>query len=364
MLWAEVYEMARLSCGLPAVAGLFRKKIGFKVSCKSSTGKMCYNLMIPQILVCAANLAAIVFAVLRLTFDLPAANAHKFPLWVEGIQIAFCAYYFVLSISFFALVKRTSRPSEKNFLHPVKLPIRIGGKDGAWVWTQEISIDKAVLTSKLNQSVKFQDGDMIEIFIPEGVVRVAAEMQDDGRKLCFSWPDAKTCDDLDQALHAGRWHKTLSGKSELAATYAERLNLVPGFNTKNQQVKMPWVPVVSEGLESGNLRLAFARMRKSYKAGEIIRFDGQTESVRIVTATQRGLKDFLFVDVATPRSHMMDENAIEGIGGKRWSVRTIDIKQVKFPFLVEEPKLAVSKRKPTRKRSIQPDPHIEMGRPA
>jgi cellulose synthase (UDP-forming) len=308
----ETFDMARLSPGLASSWGLFRRDIRFRVSSKRLTGGLPGLLLLPQVAIALLNGGAIAVATTRWAEIASGARSPASAVWIEAVLVLLCTAHLALALMVLRLVQRSSRLDEVNFAHAIELPIRpIDRQPGAWMWTRALSLDGAIVgeTGATRWRTK------VEILLPDGPLRVDAlnVRQNDGSwRLDFVWEDNATRDRLDQALHAGRWHRVLAGHREVGLTFLERVGWRKPPLTRRAEAAAPWRPVVLCRL-GGEIALGYLR------GTELVHFLPPSEKLFVVAGSQHDGAAVLVDGPGT--SPMLDELALAPLGAVRLSVQ-------------------------------------------
>jgi cellulose synthase (UDP-forming) len=315
----EVYDMARLSAGLASSWGLFRRQIGFRVSSKRLVGRSPMSITLPQTLIGMLCVAGIGAALLRWLHVAHGVRPAAAPLWLEMVLVGLCAIHLAFAVGVHRLVRRSAAIDEDNFIFDLELPVRLvgGTRPGPFLWTRAISLDYAWIASLLAPAGPV----IVELLLPDGALSVDAEVVSDaGGAPClrFLWREAPQRDRLDQALHAGRWHRVLAGRSETGQTYLERLGLRRLPVGRTPGAKRPWRPVVL-WREDGTPALGYTRDEQGEVEAEMIRFDRSTAPAFGVE-TQHGRTNILVTGPGV--GPMLDEGALDPLGAQRLSIRT------------------------------------------
>jgi cellulose synthase (UDP-forming) len=313
----ETFDMARLSPGLASSWGLFRRSIRFRVSSKRLTGRLSAMLLLPQAAIAALSAAAIVVALLRWMDVSHGLRGVVSDLWIEVLLAVLCGVHLAFAITVLRLAARSGRLDEVNFAHPIELPMRqMGRRTAPWLWTRSLSLDAAVVAMPPALGGRVT----IEMLLPDGILRVAAFRSSDGaagQRFEFLWDNVVERDRLDQALHAGRWHRVLAGRSETGLTLLESLGLRRPPLNREAAASAPWRAVVLSDLR-GEVALGYRRQ------DELIHFGRQTQAWFVVAGEPA--KEGMAVVIDGPaRSPMLDENALAPIGARRVAVQFVAV---------------------------------------
>ena len=308
----ETFDMARLSPGLASAWGLFRRNIRFRVSSKRLTGRLPIVLVLPQAAIALLNGAAIVVALARWSEIAQGVRDPASAVWIEAVLALLCTMNLALAVIVLRLAKRSSQLDEVNFAHAIALPIRlVDRKPGPWMWTRSLSLDGAVV----DRTPAARWRTKIELLLPDGPLRVdalSARQGDGTHRFDFAWGDVAQRDRLDQALHAGRWHRVLAGRSEVGLTFLERIGWRIPPPTRRPEAAAAWRPIVLSRLH-GELALGYLR------GGELVHFLPPSETLFVMAGSSN---DGAAVIVHGPgNSPMLDEGALAPLGATRLSVQ-------------------------------------------
>ena len=308
----EVFDMARLSSGLASSWGLFRRHIRFRVSSKRLLGRSSPLLLIPQIAIAALCSSAIVATFARWIAISQGHRVTHSPLWLEAVLVGLCLVHLLIAVKVMTLARRSARIEEKNFIFDLPLPLRVidGPHPSDWRWTRRLSLDMAHVTD-LDATAKH----VVELLLPDGPLQIDADIASEGpgrQRVNFRWHHPAQRDRLDQALHAGRWHRVLAGRHEVGSTIFERLNLLRPPPARTCAATTPWEPVVVRQAD-GRSALAYRRDGGVDGSFELIHF-GDNE----VLSTLDGYPILAIGAATTP---MLDEGALDPLGAKRRAVR-------------------------------------------
>ncbi|MBV8393947.1 MAG: glycosyltransferase, partial [Alphaproteobacteria bacterium] len=327
----ETYDMARLSAGLTACWGLFRRNIRFRVTSKRLLGRSPAVMLLPQLLIAGLCLAAAIVAPLRWLAIWQGVRGAWTPVWIEAVLLVLSLFYLQLAVKVMLLAKRSAAIEEDNFVFDIELPLRLLGHPypGPWLWTRQVSLDMvsldmAALCSPAPAVTARRLA--IELLLPDGPLIVDAEWRDDkgaGPCLHFLWNDARVRDRLDQALHAGRWHRVLAGRTESGLTLFERLGWLTPPATRLPEASAPWQPVVLHRSATG-FALGYVRARPAEPPAEVISFgdDGSWTEIEIVARRGRTTGQWLRATGGVTRP-MLDEGALETLDARRRAVLPI-----------------------------------------
>ena len=312
----EVYSLARLTSGLLATWGLVRRRIPFRVSSKQLLGRMPVLLILPACVILILSLWVVGAVGLRAI-----QGADRPQMWIPiGIECGLallCAYHAALALRVLKIAYLSSRVSEANYEHPISLPVvlNVDGSPALIVWTKRISIDRLMLP----ETVSLPPGHSwpCTLVLPGKTLNCTAEIRHpsraSGAALDINWRDKRTQDDLDQLLHAGRWHRLLAGRSELVRRWWQRppLRREPVENARN------WQPAVVE-TATRQLALTYLCGDATGTVTEAVVFGGLAPGPLRVVSTLNGQFDgqtLVIGEAAT--GYIAEEGALESVGGRR-----------------------------------------------
>lgn len=232
-LLVEQYNMARFAAFLLATLGFFRKSLRFDVTSKLLTadGERGLLLMLPQILVLAANVLAIPLGV-ALNLASPTLPASAL---VANIVWASVNAGLAVILLRFSRDRLRYRRGEYRF--PIPLPARIHLTDGAPVFgiIDDISGDGFSFYGRASESIAPGDVLRIEIFLPTTSLSVDAAVRSLRRGgegdqhyvkaigCSFIWADRDQQDQLAVFLYASDVQWKLNGLGEQAVPPLQRL---------------------------------------------------------------------------------------------------------------------------------------------
>ena len=188
--------------------------------------------------------------------------------------------------------------------------------------TAGLSLDTAQVTD-LDATAKH----VLELLLPDGPLQIDADIVSEGpgaRQVNFRWRDPAQRDRLDQALHAGRWHRVLNGRREVGLTIFERLNLLRPPDARTRAATTPWESVVVRHAD-GRSALAYRRNGGIDGSFELIHF-GNDEAI----STLDGFPILVINAATTP---MLDEGALAPLGAIRRTVRIVTSSMPEFDSL-------------------------------
>ena len=317
----ETFDMARLGSGIAATWGLFRRQIHFRVSSKKLVGRLSPMLALPQVLIGALSLAGVVVAVSR-WFEISGGSREAtMPGWIEAALLVLCLLNLVLAMVVLRLIVRSTRLDEANFVHQVELPVRIADDSsrGSWFPSRAMSLDFMVTTGGM---VQVGATVPLDLLLPDGILRVEAHCTVDpsgDRRFAFQWRDVADRDRLDQALHSGRWHRALAGRTEVGLTFLEWIGVVRMPAARAATGRSPWRPIVLRAPKD-TPRLGYLRIAAGEEPAELIGFAGAIPTDETVEASS-ATGDHMWLTVTGPSSRpMLDEEALRPLGAMRVAV--------------------------------------------
>jgi cellulose synthase (UDP-forming) len=339
IILTEIFDMARLSSGLVATWGLFRRHIRFRVSSKRLFGRSPETLALPQTLIGLLNVVAIVVALQRWLHIAHGVRPASTAIWIEGVLVTLCMIHIAFAVGVHRLVRRSARIDEDEFVHSVDLPLRLtgAGSRGRVVWTRALSVDYAWITDRLD--ARDHSG---ELLLPGGPVPVEIEI--DGEQaglqcLRLGWHSVGERDRLDQALHAGRWHRVLSGSTELGLTWLESLHLRRIPYGRSVEAARPFRPAILWRFD-GSPALGYVRGAAESGEVEVIRFDEHALDT-FALESEDGTRTSLAV-LGVARTAMLDEGALEPLGARRLVARPAEVRAVDVEVDRERAPLSVA----------------------
>jgi cellulose synthase (UDP-forming) len=311
----EIFDMARLTPGLASTWGLFRRNIRFRISSKRLKGRSALLPVLPQLAIAVLSGTAIAVVFVRWVDIGHGFREVVSALWIEAILAALCAVHLALAVAVLRLAARSGHLDEVNFVHAVEIPIRqLGGRPGPWTHTHALSLDTAFVAAP----PLVQRRVAVELLLPDGPLRVDAVRAPDGergQRFDFMWESVADRDRLDQALHAGRWHRILAGRSEVGLTFLERIGWRAVPATRAPAARAPWRPVVLAGLN--------AEPALGYRRGdELIHFGSDANGLFLVAGSPGDEGAAVVVEGPGTRP-LLDEGALAPFGAKRVAMRLV-----------------------------------------
>ncbi len=324
ILDTEAFALARMSSGLLATWGVFRRHIPFRVASKKLIARSSLAALSPTLIVLGVSMLAVADYGKRFYVNWPWPPSG-IPSWIEALLVGLCLVHAGLALRVLRISNRVAGQVEQNFAHCVRLPVQIFNKDGppTWCWTQRISIDGALRSLIPVRDAGFlMSGRAIDtrLLLPAAALELRAVItcgaSPEGQ-LTFDWPSSAERDVLDQMLHATRWHRVVEGRAELVA----HPSWWPVVAPAERRVASRWDPVVVTGA-SGQPELAYVGDRNG--AAEVILF-GSPVGMRfsILASFTGALDDFDIVTQGKAVQPLLDEGAFEAVGGHRWNARLV-----------------------------------------
>lgn len=220
LLLMERFAMARLTSGLAATAGLFRRRIRFRVTGKQTGGGSGIVLLVPQAAILLLGLAGIGHAAWRL-WDI---NQPPPPLWITVSVAVLAAYNALLAAWVLADALRTARLPGGAWLCPEPLPVQVGTE--APTRALAVSAERMVVpwTGPSPPGVA-----AVTVWLPSGPMTVPAELAGTrrGAATFAIRPSSAERDRLEADLLTSRWRRILAGRDERRPTWLEALRLLP-----------------------------------------------------------------------------------------------------------------------------------------
>lgn len=317
----EAFALARMSSGLLATWGLFRRRIPFRVASKKLIAKSSLVALLPTLLVLVVSLLAIADYAHRVEANWPWPPGG-IPIWIEASLVALCVVHAALALRVLHFTRRVAGQSETNFAHAVRLPVLMTDAGGRphWAWTRRVSVDGASIGNA--DAPWLGRASNVQLLLPDAALDLHAAIssgadRDGAVHLDFDWPGATARDDLDQMLHAARWHRVVEGRAELVA----RPSWWPLVGPAATRVASRWEPVVVTG-GAGRPELAYVAHRAG--ATEVILFGATAGSRRAIVASFSGTLDgHDIVLLPGPAGPLLDEGAIRSVGGRRLTARLV-----------------------------------------
>lgn len=215
-LQMERFSMARLSAGLAATGGLFRRRIQFRVTSKAVGGEHALLVMAPQAAILLMSLAGLGHLIWRV------AEGGWFAPAGVTIAIALLAVYnsclagWVLTDAL-----RAANLPDEAWACPEPIPFRFQG-DNALRAATRLSAD--VLTAPGGP----HSGGAVILYLPgDAMVAEAAPVDGQAGAWRLSWPSAQARDAFEIALLGSAWRRPLAGRVERCWTWLETLRLLP-----------------------------------------------------------------------------------------------------------------------------------------
>lgn len=329
ILATEAYTMARLTAGLGATLGLVRRKIPFRISSKRLAGRFNLLLVLPYAAILLLGLYAILdwgWFEIRFMAD-PFALPRNLPRGIALVLALLVAYNCYLAFGVLREAFRSSRSQEKEYLFDLALPFRLPNQRNLDIgWTERISIAEAKANVPASLSLSTGDEITIELFLPGQSIRTPAQVTTrdaDGKvELRFLWPALQVRDELDQALHAGRWHRVIAGRHEMTMSPFERIGLLRPPETRRPEAHPVWTPILTcaSAPAGPDLRLAYFDPGSADGSGQVIVFGPAADRLDIVSAPDESLAGLtLILDARRPLLALLDESALGIRRGRRFA---------------------------------------------
>jgi cellulose synthase (UDP-forming) len=326
----EAYTMARLTAGLGATWGLVRRKIPFRVSSKQLIGNINLLLVVPYAAILIGGLYAIYDRVtIHMEFMAGLRPPGGLPPAVALILAILVAYNCYLAFIVLYEAFRSSRTNEPNYQFDLTLPLRLSNQHvSLWGWTELVTIGGVEMRVAGSCALSAGDEVAVELFLPGQSVRTPARIiacdTSDHLRLQFLWPTLSIRDELDQALHAGRWHRVVTGRYEGTMSPCERFGLLTPSPDRRPEARGDWNPVLVRHSNSPNeLQLAYLRGGE-WKRSEIILFESAGGFVEVAAAPAEALIGQCFEVGGPATTPLLDETALEGRGGARYCLREVE----------------------------------------
>jgi cellulose synthase/poly-beta-1,6-N-acetylglucosamine synthase-like glycosyltransferase len=333
VLRTEAYAMARLGSGLLATWGLFRRRIHFRVSSKRLVSRSALPLALPQAAIFLGGLFAIGVAALHY-------YEYRAGLWLPSTPFEIVAALVILVgfnclLALFVLIEaaRSARTNEPDYRFDLCLPVRLTAHQESVVgWTSTVWLRGARLPipESFDRTATFV---AVELFIPGGSVKTTARVNLVGRnelELQFNWGSLSERDRLDQTLHAGRWHRVVTGRHEASISPLEKFGLRPAPRERWPEGRSIWEPILVRHLMSPqDLRLAYLRGGRS----EILLFEAADGLVEVAADRARSLTGQRFALGERADTPLLDETALESRGGARHRLRAVEFQEKSIVFM-------------------------------
>jgi cellulose synthase/poly-beta-1,6-N-acetylglucosamine synthase-like glycosyltransferase len=321
---AETDAMARMTAGLPAISGLFRSQIRFRVTPKTTRGGMPLGLVAPQLAILAGGLVAVAYACVKHAAILLGRHPDDgIPLSIAWILVVLTLYHCVVAFKVLKNVRAAAKPSPPNLEHAIALPIRIrmAGKPSRIVFTTRLSVEAATVAQTAETSELAPHVAEIDLFLPSGPVSTNAllERSSDGSNLriVFLWPDLRTRDELDHALHAESWTRLVTGRFEATPTPLEWSGLLPVRPEHLPGAHPLWEPVLL-GAGQDEPVLAFLRPQ-SDSYSELLAFRDLPSRVEVIACRRADAGGTW----ATARTAPDDADGLKNVDGYRLAVSRV-----------------------------------------
>ena len=321
----EINTMARLGAGLMATWGLFRRQIRFRVSSKRLISRYTLHFALPQVAILLGGIFAIGCAAFNFYEYTQGLRPISIPLEILALLTALVCYNCVLAWSVVSKAINTSRTDERSYAFDVQLPIRLSTPHQTLIgWTDLISLSQARLCDRVG--LEPASGIVsAELFIPGSSISLNAKVKPhdaDHLEIEFNWSCHAHRDRLDQSLHAGRWHRVITGRYEAAPSPLELLGLRPTPDTRRPEARSTWTAVLLRtASDPQNERLGYMRGEGRL---EIIMFGMSPDLFEVVASPDSRLVGGWFESAGAPETILLDEIALECCFGLRHSLRKVE----------------------------------------
>ena len=323
LLRTEAYAMARLAASLLATWGLFRQNIRFRISPKRLMGRTSMVLALPQLVILVAGLYAIGHAAADWSM---AGNLGGLPWDVATALILLVAYNCWLAAFVLLEAGRSAKTNEASYRFDLCFPLRLNiHRSNSVAWTSLIWLHGARLRipAGFSRSAKFVT---VELFLPgktvttnASVVHVAPEFIE----LQFHWASLAQRDQLDQILHAGRWHRVVTGRHEVSLSPLERIGLLSPCAERTPAARGEWEPLLVRSHDGARgFQLAFARALQT-KQAEIILFQRTDGPIEVAHSRIDALVGQVVLAGRSAQTPLVDEIALECCGGFRRQMHVV-----------------------------------------
>lgn len=327
VLRTEAYAMARLGAGLVATWGLFRRRIRFRVSSKRLASRATLPLALPHAAIFLGGLYAIGCAAMHYYEFRMHLRAPTIPFEIVAALVVLVGYNCLLALFVLIDALRSARTNEPDYLFDLCLPIRLTvHRDTAVGWTSVVSLHGARLPipASFGRTATFV---AVELFLPGGSVKTTARVKLVGQheiELHFNWASLADRDRLDQTLHAGRWHRVVTGRYEATLSPLERLGLRPAPQERWPEGHGIWEPVlVHHPMSPQELRLAYLRGGR-WKRSEILLFKEAQGPVEVAAHPAKAFTGLCIAVGAAADTPLLDEAALESRGAVRCQLKVVD----------------------------------------
>jgi hypothetical protein len=221
---------------------------------------------------------------------------------------------------------RSAYTDETAYRFDICIPVRLSFHRTSVVgWTSEIWLEGAQLPvpEGFDRTATFV---IVDVFLPGLRLRTTASVVPAGPEkieLRFNWLSAADRDELDQALHAGRWHRIVTGRYEVSRSPLQRLGLRSVAATRAPGACSEWEPVLMRKPASPqDPQLAYIRGGAA-NCSEIIMFS-KTHGKMTVSADRTGTQESRSFEVGRPaNTALLDEIALEGRNGVRYELEPL-----------------------------------------
>ena len=317
LLRTEAYAMARLAASLLATWGLFRRNIRFRVSQKRLMGRTSVMLALPQFVILLAGLYAIGHAAADLSM---AGNFAELPWDVATALMLLVAYHCWLAAFVLLEAGRAAKTNEPSYRFDLCFPIRLNiHRSSSIAWTSLIWLHGARMRIPAGFSLPARCV-TVELFLPGKTVKTVASAErvaPDFIELQFHWTNLAQRDQLDQMLHAGRWHRVVTGRHEVSLSPLERIGLLSPSAERTREAHVEWEPMLVRSRDvARDLQLAYLRATRTRQA-EIILFERMDGPIEVAHSRIVPLAGRRFLAGGPALTPLIDEIALECCGGVR-----------------------------------------------
>ncbi|MDX1950182.1 MAG: cellulose synthase catalytic subunit [Rickettsiales bacterium] len=264
----EIFAMARWPIHLISTIGVFGAKLKWRSSKKNLKGKINLGLMMPQLILLAVNIFAIIYSIIKLTKDFnygPVAkyflsyiNPEKFQhseldiykSFGEGYTIelfaiaGFWALFNCIKVIVFTIkVIKDSKNTHKFFRFDIPAPIIINGDKNNFRITKKISEDWIEFYD--SNPKKYSHSEIIEIklFMPFGEIIFSAKIENiekNSISASIIWGSNDDRDILANSLYSIDWHREFLNRNKFFTTPLEFLKSILSFKFLSKSEEKNW----------------------------------------------------------------------------------------------------------------------------
>lgn len=356
--WAnELFAMARWPVYLASTAGLFGRKMAFKSSSKNIHGRINWRLMTPQILVMAASLLAVGYAVMTLaekgfrtgplakfiyllvtTWTIPQMDLHG--VMAEGYTVdlvviagAWALYSAVRGGFFIRKVLHDARNTHDYFRFRIPVPALLDSAGKHYGCVTRLSEDWVRLSDcRAPMPVTAGGAFSFTAFLPAGPLRLTAVAEKvtqrngaaeiEGR---LSWESEALRDRLASGLYSVDWHREFLHRNAYFLTPSDVLLSCLFFKPPLKIPRRAWRAVLLETKEDMTGYGVLAREKGSGNSASLVTFRplASGQSCRFLEFTENGPR-FGGMDVTGEESlHSLVEEGLDGAAPRRYAVRLV-----------------------------------------